>query len=419
MNRIPIVVLLFVFLLSSHLSAQKTAGCTDPQASNFNPQANAQDGSCTYKLTVYNPPLKYLLPDEVNETSGLIYFRDGLWTINDSGNAPILYCLDPETGEVIQRITIGNAKNRDWEDLAQDEAYIYIGDFGNNSGARKFLDIYRVPKTAIPLKGDAEVNSDKIVFQYPDYKGKPEQRKQTNFDCEAFVVINDSIHLFSKNWGDQQSKHYRIPKTPGNYVAELLFTFDTKGLITAADYNAQTNQLILLGYTKNEWVPFFWLLSDFQDCNFFAGNKRRIDLLNIIATQTESICFTNGQSGVLTSEGNRAFSQAAYNFSMVRWIQPETMAGTDVEPTSFDFKIEPETVKGKKLELLVMNLPDVQYQLELYDEDGNQLPLKKYKLSRKKGAGRIKLKIGDLKPGNYVLRVSSGNNFVEHNFIKE
>ncbi|MCF6342260.1 MAG: hypothetical protein L3J31_05580 [Bacteroidales bacterium] len=419
MNPIPIVALLFASLLSIQLPAQKVKGCTDSQAVNFNPLANAQDGSCTYKLTVYNPPFKYLLPDEVNETSGLIFFRDGLWTINDSGNDPILYRLDTVTGEVVQRITIGGAGNRDWEDLAQDDQYIYIGDFGNNSGSRKLLDIYRIRKEAVPYKGDAEIKSEKIVFQYPDYKGRPEQKKQTNFDCEAFVVIGDSIHLFSKNWGDQQSKHYRIPKIPGNYVAELLFTFDAKGLITAAGYNAQTNQLVLLGYTKNEWVPFIWLLFDFHDQDFFAGNKRRIDMLNIVATQTEGICFTRKHGGVLTSEGNRLFSQTAYDFNTARWILPKTTVGQADEPAGFDFKIEPETVTAKKLQLIVTSLPDGEYQLELYDKDEKQLPLKKYKLSRKKGIARIKLKTGNLKPGRYSLRLRSEKNAIEHNFIKQ
>ncbi|MCF6170056.1 MAG: hypothetical protein L3J66_03660 [Bacteroidales bacterium] len=419
MNRIPIVALLFVFLLSKALSAQNVAGCTDPQADNFNPLANVQDGSCTYKLAVYNPPFKYLLPGEVNETSGLVFFRDGLWTINDSGNAPIIYCLDPATGEVVQRITIGNAKNRDWEDLAQDENYIYIGDFGNNSGSRRRLDIYRIPKTAIPPEGDVVVNSERIVFQYPDYKGKPEQKKQTNFDCEAFIVIGDSIHLFSKNWGDQRTKHYRIPKTPGNFVADILFDFDAKGMITAADYNPQTNQLILLGYTKNEWVPFFWLLFDFEGHDFFAGNKRRVDMINIVATQTEGICFTGGNGGVLTSEGNRLFSQTAYDFSTARWVRQQTITGQAEKPDSFDFEIVPEKVTGKKLELFVTKLPDGEYALELFDEDGKQFPLKKYKLSRKKEATKIKLKTGDLPAGNYVLRLNSGNNTVEHDFTKE
>jgi len=421
MNRISFVFLLLVFFPFSNVTAQNVAGCTDTQANNFDPQANVQDGSCMYGITIYNPPFKYKLPDEINETSGLIYFRNELWTINDSGNEPILYCLDIESGEVVQRIKIGDATNKDWEDLAQDENYIYIGDFGNNSGNRKLLDIYRVSKKSIPLEEDAEVQSDKIVFQYPDYKGNIEKKKENNFDCEAFVVVDDSIHLFSKNWGNQQTKHYRIPKTPGNYVADLLFTFDSRGLITAADYNPTTNELVLLGYTKNEWVPFMWLLFDFQDNSFFSGNKRRIDMLNIFATQTEGICYTNGRNGVITSEGNRTFTQTAYDFTNARWTQSETKTETEVPMNSkdIDFVLSPNPLEKSKLEIIFKNSPVGQFQVELYEESGTQIHLKKYKMSREDGVKKIKLKLGFLKPGNYFIRVGSGDVFIDQKFTKE
>ena len=417
MSRVSIVVLLFGLLLSSSLLAQSITGCTDPQAKNFNPQANVQDGSCIYGITVYNPPFKYKLPDEVNETSGLIYFGDKLWTINDSGNEPVLYGLDPATGAVVQRIQIGNAKNRDWEDLAQDETYIYIGDFGNNSGGRKYLDIYRIAKSAIPTDGDVKVNSEKIVFQYPDYEGKAEKKKSTNFDCEAFIVAGDSIHLFSKNWGNQQTKHYRIPKTPGNYMADLLFTFNSKGLITSADYNSNTNELILLGYTKNEWVPFMWLLFDFQGRNFFTGNKRRIDMLNIFATQTEGICFTDDRTGMISSEGSRAFSQTAYDFNISRWIQNDT--GGISEAGDIEFTLSPNPLEKNKLKVIFKGNPTGQYNLELIDENGVSLPLKKYKMSRKEEKAIIKLKLGSLEAGEYFIRIVSGETFIAHKFTKK
>ncbi len=415
----PYISLLLFLLFSGLLSAQEIPGCADPRANNYNHAATMQDGSCTYNLTIYNPPFKYKLPAEVNETSGLVYFRGLLWTINDSGNEPVLYGLDPQTGEIFQRIRIGNAKNVDWEDLAQDENFIYIGDFGNNSGGRKFLQIYRVPKKAIPTKGDETITSDKIVFNYPDYQGKPEKKKQTNFDCEAFVVIDSTIHLFTKNWGDHQTKHYRLPARPGRFVAELLFTFDARGLITAADYNPATHELLLLGYTKNEWVPFFWLLFDFQGDDFFSGNKRRIDLLNIFATQTEGICFTDGRNGVITSEGNKAFSQSAYDFRTKVWTAPESRLAGGEQAADFGFLILPATEKENRIELVFDSMPVGQFQLELYDAQGNPVRLKKYKMLRKEGRGRIRLKVRQLEPGIYVLRLVSGNRFVEHKFVKE
>ncbi len=49
----------------------------------------------------------------------------------------LLYGLNPETGEILQRIEIENVKNRDWEDITIDETYFYVGDFGNNAAIEK------------------------------------------------------------------------------------------------------------------------------------------------------------------------------------------------------------------------------------------------------------------------------------------
>ena len=146
MKKLQIIAVAILFLLISESNAQ-ISGCTDPKANNYNPLATTNNGSCTYNVTIYNPPLKYLLPDEVDENSGLAYLNGKLWTINDSGGLPVLYALDTTNGQIVQRIAIANAVNIDWESLADDDQYIYIGDFGNNSGNRDDLSIYRVLKS--------------------------------------------------------------------------------------------------------------------------------------------------------------------------------------------------------------------------------------------------------------------------------
>lgn len=312
--------LIIIWLFAGTGNAQQIDGCTDPKAKNYDPSVNWNDGSCKYKTTIYNPPFKYLLPSEVSETSGLIFYNNALWTINDSGNAPVLYKLAPETGEVIQRIQIANAKNKDWEDLAQDEAYIYIGDFGNNSGKRDKLFIYIIEKNNIPYSGDTNIKAQTIEFSFPDLPEKTIKKKNNNFDCEAMVCIGDSLYLFTKNRGDGQTKLYRLPKKAGKYEAIYLETFNVKGLITGADYNSELQEIILVGYTNKSWQPFVWLLFDYKEHHFFSGNKRRIDMLNIPATQTEGIAYVNGRKSVITSEGHPLFTQTAYDFDTGKWI---------------------------------------------------------------------------------------------------
>ena len=68
-----------------------------------------------------------LLPQKINETSGLEYYNDYLITHNDSGNAPRLYAINSE-GELVLESTIHGTVNRDWEDLASDgSATVGIG----------------------------------------------------------------------------------------------------------------------------------------------------------------------------------------------------------------------------------------------------------------------------------------------------
>jgi hypothetical protein len=54
----------------------------------------------------------------------------------------------------------------------------------------------------------------------------------TNFDCEAFVVVDDSIYYLQNNGSKKNISIYH-PKTPGNYSAQQ-DSFNVKGLITSA-----------------------------------------------------------------------------------------------------------------------------------------------------------------------------------------
>ena len=63
---------------------------------------------------------KFKLPDTLNEASGIIYNSpDSIWWINDSGNTPTLFLSDLNRN-ILEKIDIPNAKNKDWEDLTSD-----------------------------------------------------------------------------------------------------------------------------------------------------------------------------------------------------------------------------------------------------------------------------------------------------------
>jgi len=398
---------------------QDVPGCTDPRANNYNPLATVNNGSCTYDPTFYSPPFRFLLPDELKETSGLIFYDNAFWTINDSGNAPILYKLDTVTGNIIQRITVLNSTNVDWETLAQDEDYIYIGDVGNNSGNRDDLGIYILTKANIPPSGDTSVNSSHISLTYSDYPNMDVKRNENNFDCEAMITIGDSLYLFSKNWGDNQTKLYRLPKTPDDYVAQLLYTYDANGLVTGADYNTTSKEVTLIGYDKDTAIPFFWLLFDYHDQVLFSGNKRRIDLVSIVSNQSEGITYTEGKNGILSSEGTFLNKQSSNNFSTAPWTDSIVTGIFPAKADKFDFTLSPNPVDKNKLTITFPRMPRGNHEVKLYDSAGKLMQIEHYSLGSGKNGFKIKLKVGHLKPGLYFVRILSGNQVVEKKFIKQ
>ncbi len=415
--KLRFLTIVFLTTLISLSSYAQNYGCTDPLANNFDPHATINDGSCTYNLTIYNPEVRFLLPDEINESSGLAFMDGKALTINDSGGLPVVYAFDTITGDIIQRITIEGASNVDWESLAMDEQYLYIGDFGNNQGNRDDLVIYKCLLSDIPSSGNASISSERIEFTYSDYSGKVINSKSHNFDCEAFIATNNWLYLFSKNRGDQQTKLYRLSKSVGEHIAEKLSGYDVKGLITGADINKVSNEVTLIGYVDQTYTPFIWLLWDYNSEEFFSGNKRRLDMPSMVAMQTEAIAYTINKNEIITSEGNILFSQTAYNFNSGKWTNGQPSSVYEVN-SEFDFILSPNPVKKNKLTIDISDLPTGEYQLEVYDTMGRKVEAGSYQMTKKSGKTKIKLKVGDFVPGIYFIRLLSGKTIVEKRFIK-
>jgi hypothetical protein len=276
-------------LATTKANAQVT-GCTDPVATNFNATATVNDGSCTYANVSRTPVSKFTPPAVLEENSGLIYWNEKLWTHNDGGNPAALYELDT-LGNLIRTITISNATNNDWEDIAQDNDYIYIGDFGNNaSGNRTDLKIYRVAKTDV-LAGNT-VTATTINFSYADQTNfSPTANNATDFDCEAMIVAGGNIYLFTKQWISNQTSLYELPTTPGTYSATKLGTYNVAGLITGADVVADRRMIILSGYTNGTLARFIFMLYDYTGNGFLNANKRKVTITG--NGQFEGIAFRN------------------------------------------------------------------------------------------------------------------------------
>ena len=295
----PGIILIFWFMLLLVSCNAQVPGCMDALANNFNPDASENDGSCSYDPVSLAPLWSCSLRDELSESSGLILYGDHLWTHNDDLDTR-LYLLDTVCNPVMSRyVNIEGVVNTNWEEISQDEEYIYLGDLGNNlSGDRSDLHILRVEKQS--LQSDNQI-IDTISFSYSDqYDLTPAAPNQTEFDCEAFIVTEDSIYLFTKQWTTYRSSLYSLPKRPGSHVAKRLGEFNSKGLITGATYMESMNLVVLCGYSSL-MQPFFYLLYDFRDHQFFSGNRRRIELL-LPLHQVEAVASRDGLFYYVTNE---------------------------------------------------------------------------------------------------------------------
>ncbi len=311
----PVLYFLLPALLLPAISWAQQEGCTDSLALNFDVNAVMNDGSCTYadfNLKFRRAVSK--MPASINESSGLIWWRNCYWTHNDNGGKNEVYCLDSITGTIKQTISIKDATNNDWEDMTHDEDYIYIGDFGNNFGNRSDLSIYKVAKIDIPVNGDTIVDCEKINFSYADQREFTARNLNNDYDCEAMTSFGDSLYLFTKNWITFTSRLYAMPKKPGSYYIYPIDEYNINGLVTGACFDADSRRVVLCGY--HNYIPFIVIFSDYWRNDFFGGNKRRINFENHFATQTEAITFIRDNTYSISSERTRIRKSRIYNIDL-------------------------------------------------------------------------------------------------------
>lgn len=253
------------------------------------------------------------LSDKLKEISGLMIYDDSFWGFNDSGGKDEIYGFN-KSGKIQKEIEIGEAKNRDWESITQDNEYIYIGDFGNNLGGRENLRIYKIKKKDINKEKEQKVEAQKISFKYANQDKFAYFNNTTPFDCEAMIEFKGNLYIFSKNWSERTTTIYRIPTKKGDYEIHPIETFDVQGLITGADINPDKTKLALVGYEN--FQSFMWVFSNFPDDNFLKGKSQHFNLNKLVNAQTEGICFLGNDSVLVSCEKTSAFKQQVFLFDL-------------------------------------------------------------------------------------------------------
>ncbi len=255
---------------------------------------------------------KLVLPDSLHEISGIIFYNGFVYGINDSGDGPFIYVIDTTTGNIERTIYVNDAQNVDWEDIAQDENYVYVADIGNNSGNRTDLKVYKINKN--DLVNDT-VNAKIIDFDYHDQTDFTAAFDSNNYDAEALTILGNYLVLFTKNWVDHKTKLYLMPNVAGTCLAEKIKEYNCNGLITGATYCKDDSSFYLCGYTKY-LQPFLYIISN---DNPDTGIRIPIyDQTN--AAQIEGICWVKGNHFLLSSEyfeyGNYVNPQKLYDLTI-------------------------------------------------------------------------------------------------------
>jgi len=289
-----------------------------------------------------SPVYSVQLSSEISETSGLVFFEEGLLTHNDNADEN-LYVIDTINGSTLSSLSIPNVVNSDWEEITQDSLYLYVGDFGNNAGNRTDLHILRIEKSSL-LEGTPAI--DTIVFAYEDQIDFTPSNQNTAFDCEAFIAGNDSLFLFTKNWDNQTTVCYSLPKIPGDYLAHRKDSSAVNGLITGATYLQNKRLIILSGYSSL-LQPFMYLLFDFEGTDFFSSFQQKINpSLNF--HQVEGVATTNGIDVYLTNEYvSQSFitnQQKLHKFDLTP-VLGDYLSGNNVLSESSDIRIFPNPAK--------------------------------------------------------------------------
>lgn len=105
----------------------------------------------------------------ITESSGLAISAeddDLAYTINDSGNADVVFAVELSTGAVVGTTTATNTDWRDTEALALDgDGTLWVADTGDNLGVRDDVALYSL---AEPGRGDASVEATRHPVAHED-----------------------------------------------------------------------------------------------------------------------------------------------------------------------------------------------------------------------------------------------------------
>jgi hypothetical protein len=228
---------------------------------------------------------------EINESSGLARSQRipaRLWTINDSGNAPILFGIDTK-GKIHRRLRLP-VRNQDWESLCsfkyEGKPYVLIADVGDNKRQRDNCRLYLFPEP------DDEVPDSIVTLSLTYADG--------SHNCEAVAVdpYRREILLIEKH-NKPKANLFVAPLNfkSGTIVAKPIAEVPVT-TATGMDLSPDGRRLIVITY--GHAYEFIRPGTDASWAEHVA-NRRKIQLPP--RAQGETVCYSrDGKTLLLTSE---------------------------------------------------------------------------------------------------------------------
>lgn len=213
----------------------------------------------------------------VTEASGLAASPSAegfLWMVNDSGGTPEIHLAQTD-GTPRGAVTVADAVNKDWEDLAaftfNGKPHLLIADTGDNGSARETCNLYIVREPKLPAEGETLSGKAPILWQITfTYEDGPR-------DCESVAVDKENAKIILISKRTDPPGVYELPLKPAkNAIARKIGATETKspGIVsvpfanqpTGMDFSADHRKAVIVTYLsvflfqreeKESWADAF------------------------------------------------------------------------------------------------------------------------------------------------------------------
>lgn len=220
------------------------------------------------------------LPEELSETSGLFCEADGMFSLNDSGNAPVIYRVNYQ-GEIIERTRLP-LTNRDWEAITADDMSFYIADVGNNKGNREKVEVHKVSR----------LNANDITTFTLKYAGNNASSNMPyahDFDSEAMVKYGKELLLFSKSWRTGITHIYKINEGEIEQTINPFASIEgLPGVVTGVDFDRHQGKFVITGYKSDPFGNFATFIAQISQ-DYTLHDIWRLERYK----QVEGVCVDN------------------------------------------------------------------------------------------------------------------------------